>query len=50
MIGPYKGKIYAPYHQNGSEEKGWRGTPNSWSAIHAHQNAPYAMYSAGLLN
>ena len=32
--------------QNGSEDKGWRGTPFYWPVIRAHQNAPTAIYTA----
>lgn len=32
--------------QNGSEEKGWSGTPFYWPIIRAQANAPTAIYSA----
>jgi hypothetical protein len=32
--------------QNGTEEKGWRGTPFYWPVIRAQGNAPTAIYTA----
>lgn len=32
--------------QNGTEEKGWRGTPFYWPVIRAQANAPTAIYTA----
>ena len=32
--------------QNGSKEKGWRGTPFYWPVVRAQRNAPTAIYTA----
>ena len=32
--------------QNGSEDKGWRGTPFYWPVIRAQQKTPTAIYTA----
>ena len=51
-----EGKITRPFaidhpilfllRQNGSEDKGWRGTPFYWPIIRAQQKAPTAIYTA----
>ena len=36
--------------QNGSEEKGWRGTPFYWPVVRAQANAPTAIYTADTID